>query len=33
MNWVAWGLSGILFLVMVNDFIRVERGREGGGKP
>ncbi|OLN27275.1 hypothetical protein DSOL_4625 [Desulfosporosinus metallidurans] len=33
MNWVAWGLSGILFLIMAQDFIKVEINRRGGGKP
>jgi hypothetical protein len=26
MNWVAWGLSAYLLVVMAVDFIRVERG-------
>lgn len=32
MNWVAWGLCAILFVIMAQDFIRVETNRKGGGK-
>ena len=27
MNWVAWGLCALLFVVIAQDFIRVERQR------
>jgi len=26
MNWVAWGLCGLLFVIIAQDFIRVELG-------
>lgn len=32
MNWVAWGFCAILFVIMAQDFIRVEMSRKGGGK-
>lgn len=31
-NWIAWGLCGLLFVLMAQDFIRVELSRRGGGK-
>ena len=32
MNWVAWGLCVILFVILVQDFIRVETSRRGEDK-
>lgn len=26
MNWVAWGLCGVMFVIIAQDFIRVELG-------
>jgi len=25
MNWVAWGLCGLLFILIASDFIKVEK--------
>ncbi len=32
MNWAAWGLSALLLLVMLRDFVRVERQRRRQGE-
>lgn len=28
MNWVAWGLSGIFLVLLLKDFIKIERERK-----
>ncbi len=28
MNWVAWALSGLILLLLISDFIKVERQRK-----
>jgi len=32
MNWAAWGLCAVLFVILAQDFIRVELSRRGEGK-
>lgn len=32
MNWVAWGLCAFLFVLLAQDFIRVELNKRGEDK-